>query len=280
MTFLPIAERELRVASRKRSTFWLRVIAALVALVIGCGFLAISMGAASVGLGPTAMGKALFSVLTWLSFAAGTSAGLFFTSDCLSEEKREGTLGFLFLTDLRGYDVVSGKFLATSVRAFYALLAFLPILAVTQMMGGITGVQYWKSSISLVNALFCSLAAGMFISAVSRDSQKALGATLLLLLLLSLGGPLADSTIALLRKRSVGPFWSLCSPGYVLTTASAWGGSPYWTALLVTQLLGWSMFVLACVLVPHTWQERKGRDTGTSRGWSYAWRSGGLKRRG
>ena len=28
MTFLPIAERELRVAARKRSTFWLRVAAA------------------------------------------------------------------------------------------------------------------------------------------------------------------------------------------------------------------------------------------------------------
>ena len=28
------------------------------------------------------------------------------TADCLSEEKREGTLGLLFLTDLRGYDIV------------------------------------------------------------------------------------------------------------------------------------------------------------------------------
>ena len=34
MTFLPIVARELRVAARKRSTFWLRVIAALVSLVI------------------------------------------------------------------------------------------------------------------------------------------------------------------------------------------------------------------------------------------------------
>src|SRR5437016_3545216 len=166
-------------------------------------------------------GSALFGILTWLSLGAALTAGIFFTSDCLSEEKREGTLGFLFLTDLRGYDVVSGKFLATSVRGFYALLAFLPILAITQMMGGITGAQYWKSSLSLVNGLFCSLAVGMFISAVSRDSQKALAATLLVLLLLALGGPLADSTIALIRKRSAQPFWSLCSPGYVLVTASA-----------------------------------------------------------
>ena len=35
MTFLPIVDRELRVAARKRSTFWLRVVAALVAMIIG-----------------------------------------------------------------------------------------------------------------------------------------------------------------------------------------------------------------------------------------------------
>src|SRR6266568_9456889 len=170
MSVLPIVRRELRVAARKRSTFWLRVAAAITAVVLGSGCLLVGGWQ---GIGTAQMGSMLFYALTWTCLAAALSAGMFFTSDCLSEEKREGTLGFLFLTDLRGYDVVSGKFLATSVRAFYALLAFLPILAVTQMMGGITGVQYWKSSISLVNGLFCSLAVGMFVSAISRDSQKA-----------------------------------------------------------------------------------------------------------
>ena len=40
-------------------------------------------------------------------------SGVWFTADCLSEEKREGTLGLLFLTDLKGYDVVFGKLVAT-----------------------------------------------------------------------------------------------------------------------------------------------------------------------
>ena len=35
MTFLPIVERELRVSARKRSTFWLRVVFAIVGLVKG-----------------------------------------------------------------------------------------------------------------------------------------------------------------------------------------------------------------------------------------------------
>ena len=193
MNCLPIVNRELRVAARKRSTFWLRVAAALTALVIGSGCMILGR---LQGTGTSQMGSALFHVLTWLCLAAGLSAGLFFTSDCLSEEKREGTLGLLFLTDLRGYDVVLGKLLATSLRGFYALLAVLPILAITLLMGGITGAQYWKSALALVNALFVSLAAGMAVSALSRDSQKAMTGTLLVLLLLALGGPVADSIIA------------------------------------------------------------------------------------
>src|SRR5258706_11028803 len=149
MTFLPIVDRELRVAARKRSTFWVRVAAAMVALVIAVGFLLMTE-ISFFRSGPSSLGRGLFAVLTWLSLAAALSAGLFFTFDFLSEEKREGTLGFLFLTDLRGYDVVLGKLMATSLRGFYALLAFLPILAITQMMGGVTGAQYWKSTLALV----------------------------------------------------------------------------------------------------------------------------------
>ena len=147
MTFLPIVERELRVAARKRSTFWLRVVAALVALIIAGGFLITAM-VGSLPFGPSSFGKGLFTVLTWLSLAVTLSAGLFFTSDCLSEEKREGTLGFLLLTDLRGYDVVFGKLLATSLRSICALLAVFPILAVTLLMGGVSwcrwrGIPAW-----------------------------------------------------------------------------------------------------------------------------------------
>src|SRR5688572_20507617 len=116
MTLLPIVERELRVAARKRSTFWVRMIAALVAVVVAVGFLILS--SLRFGVGAAQLGHALFSALTWLSLAAALGAGLFLTSDCLSEEKREGTLGFLFLTSLRSYDVVGGKLLATSLQGF------------------------------------------------------------------------------------------------------------------------------------------------------------------
>src|SRR5437764_12012877 len=143
MTFLPVVERELRVAARKRSTFWLRIAAAVVALVIAGGFLLLTT--VGFGVGAVNLGRGLFAVLTWLGLAAALSSGLFFTSDCLSEEKRDGTIGFLFLTDLRGYDVVFGKLMATSLRCFYGLLAVLPILAITLLMAGVAGAQCWQT---------------------------------------------------------------------------------------------------------------------------------------
>jgi hypothetical protein len=276
MNCLPIVGRELRVAARKRSTFWLRIAAAITGLMLGTGCLVLGNLQRT---GTAQMGGMLFSLLTWLCLASALSAGLFFTSDALSEEKREGTLGLLFLTDLRGYDVASGKLLATSLRGFYALLAVLPILAVTLLMGGITGSQYWKSSLALVNSLFFSLAAGMLISAVSRDSQKALAGTLFLTLLLAVGGPLADGITAGVKKRGFEAFWSLSSPGYVLATAGSWGRSAYWEALLINQVLGWGMFALACVLVPHTWQERKRAGSSDSGSTTYWFKYGSRHRR-
>src|SRR6185503_20086640 len=135
MSVLPIVQRELRVAARKRSTFWLRIASAVTAVVLGSGCLLMGHWQ---GASTTQLGRILFYALTWTCLVAALSAGLFLTSDCLSEEKREGTLGFLFLTDLRGYDVVLGKLLSTSLRGFYALVAMFPILAITLLMGGVT----------------------------------------------------------------------------------------------------------------------------------------------
>src|SRR5207244_13589599 len=109
-------------------------------------------------------------------------AGVFLTADCLSEEKRDGTLGLLFLTDLRGYDVVLGKFVAMLVNALYGLLALLPIMAIPLLLGGVTGGEFWRRALTLIEALLVSLAAGIWISALVRVSQRAMGSALGLLL--------------------------------------------------------------------------------------------------
>ena len=85
------------------------------------------------------------------------------TADCLSQEKREGTLGLLFLTDLKGHDVVLGKLVATSVRGFYGLLAVFPVLAVPLLLGGTTSGEFWRVVLVLMDTFLFSLAIGILV---------------------------------------------------------------------------------------------------------------------
>jgi hypothetical protein len=205
-------------------------------------------------------------------------AGLFFTSDSLSEEKREGTLGFLFLTDLRGHDVVGGKLLARSLRCFYGLLAIMPVLAITMIMGGVMGGQFWKTSLALLNVLFCSLSLGMFVSAISRDPQRAMAGTFLLLLLWMFGGTLADFIAGWAMGQKV-TRWSLSSPFFVFISARSWWVTAFWQAIGLTQLIAWLLLAFASFILPRAWQERPTRRAVATSRWSYAWRYGGADRR-
>lgn len=109
MIFLPIVERELRVAARRRATYWVRTAFGAGAIAIGFFiWLDNRFSPANV------FGQNLFAAFAGLSVFYCLTGGLRSTADCLSEEKREGTLGLLFLTDLRGHDVILGKLAATS----------------------------------------------------------------------------------------------------------------------------------------------------------------------
>jgi ABC-type transport system involved in multi-copper enzyme maturation permease subunit len=175
MAFLPIVERELRVASRRKSTHRIRLWTTLAGLLISFFFMLIS------GLGgrfSQNLGQILFNILTYYAFAMSLLAGVLLAADCLSEEKREGTLGLLFLTDLKGYDVVLGKLIAVGLSALYGLVAVLPVTALPLLMGGVTVNEYWRVALAMVNGLFFSLAVGLLVSVWSRDAIKAMGNTL------------------------------------------------------------------------------------------------------
>lgn len=179
MQFLPIVQRELLVAARKRSTYLSRTFSAGVLLVLFP--LVIASDPRAVG-GP---GPMLLWVLSSFMFFECMLAGVRYTSDCLSEEKREGTLGLLFLTSLNGFDIVSGKIIARSAPAVYNLVAGIPILALTLLVGGVAGQQIFALSITFVAAIFLSLSVGAFISSRSTGERSVLTQTLALLLFLS-----------------------------------------------------------------------------------------------
>src|SRR6478672_9571804 len=128
MTFLPIVGRELRVASRKGGTYWTRSLIGGAAVLVGGWFFGISAG-----MKPEQTAQMTFVWLSIVGMIYALFAGRRFTADCLSSEKREGTLGLLFLTDLKGYDIVFGKLAATSLSGFFGLLAIVPVLGLPMM---------------------------------------------------------------------------------------------------------------------------------------------------
>src|SRR5437879_9534944 len=178
MTLFPIVGRELRVAARQRGIYWMRLGIASMAILMGIGIFVFTLG-----LSAAQTGRHIFEWLAGLQFIYCLAYGRRSTADCLSQEKREGTIGLLFLTDLKGHDVVLGKLAATSLRGFYGLLAVFPVLAVPMLLGGVTSGEFWRMVVVLVDTFLLSLAIGMLGSALSRDFRRAMAATVLFRLL-------------------------------------------------------------------------------------------------
>lgn len=269
MSFLPVVERELRIACRKRGTYrirwWTAALGVLISFLVGMSV--------SVSGGGSQSGAQIFRVLTGCAFGVCLLTGVLLTADSLSQEKREGTLGLLFLTDLKGYDIVLGKFMATSLNAVYALLALMPAIGLSILFGGVTGGEFWRMALALLNALFVSLCAGLAVSAFMRDSQRALGNTIGLLFLLCVALPLLSALLtgppgqrrppAMTSVLRLEPGWfSPVLPFHYAQDASfASVPSGFLRSLVASHLVGWFMLALASWRIPRFALEEKRHRT-------------------
>jgi len=256
MNFLPVVERELRTAARRPVLFWIRTLAGGAAIFVCSWALLIAM----IGADNAGVGKGLFALLAYPAFGFSLIAGGFATADCLSSEKREGTLGLLFLTDLTGFSVVLGKLAAAAVPIFYIELAIFPVLAIPTTMGGVTGGEFWRVVLVLANTLFFSLAVGMLVSALSRQGHRVAMQTLSLILLAA-ALPVFQEVLALWGKRSeLVAIANAFSP--VTTFACAFEGrykaSPgtYWSSIGALLASSWIMLLTAGFILPRSWQEK------------------------
>jgi hypothetical protein len=253
---LPIAERELRVAARTRRTYRARLVAcAIFGTISGWMYWFSTHVAPMTTISAQTYAFTAHLAMLMCMFSAVT------TADALSSEKRNGTLGLLFLTDLRGRDIVFGKLAALGVVSFYGLLAALPILALPLLMGGIPGQSVFRTSINLLNALFFALSIGLWISARSWDQKRAIN----LAVWIAIGSMwVLPFGAAMLRTR---PGWAgvadwlyILSPMYQQDHASPFGvgmmRERYWTSFAITHGMAWLALWRACVLLPHAWQDR------------------------
>jgi ABC-type transport system involved in multi-copper enzyme maturation permease subunit len=247
---LPIVQRELQVASRKRDIYNSRLRAGVLAALVFVYQLLWTLGSQS-------RGKALFNFLTYAAVLLCGLEAIRRTSDAISSERREGTLGLLFLTELRGYDVVFGKLAANSLQSLHALLAVLPVFALVLLLGGVTGGEFWRAGLILLNTLFFALSAGLCASTSARENG--MGRTFILLLVVSVlpwglsfcvdffGRP-ELSTMA----QCLSPFGALAVNGgnYAAHLGAFWGGA------LTFHISGWLLLAYASRIVATRWQEK------------------------
>jgi len=165
MNCLPIIQRELTVASRRRETWALRLffagglgLAYIAALFVDRNSLRTQ--------GPTAL---LF--LAFAGFSLSIGAGPYLTADAISSEKREGTLGLLFLTPLNGLQLVLGKMVTHSLQVILAVLGAIPFLFLPLLLGGVTWGEIVRIVLVLLLTLLLSLALGIFWSTLAEEAR-------------------------------------------------------------------------------------------------------------
>lgn len=205
MILLPLVERGLRLAARRGLTHWLRLGAAGLAFggVIGGLVVFRAFGGGQDGAG-------LFRFVAWLAWGFVLFEGVRQTADCVSSERREGTLGLLLLTALRPRDVVLGKLLPAALHTVYAVLAMMPVLGLALLLGGVTGGELARVAVALLVSVGLTLAAGVTASVLVEEATQAwVGAVILAGLFAAVSGPLLAHAFALQWAASQRPFWLL-----------------------------------------------------------------------
>jgi ABC-type transport system involved in cytochrome c biogenesis permease component len=246
MQLLPIVQRELLVAARQRMTYLSRTLTAGVLLPI----FALLENLHSNGRIPG--GSQMLSILSTIVFVECMFAGIRYTSDSISEERREGTLGLLFLTDLKGADIVLGKVFARGLRAVFSLLAAFPILALTVLIGGVTGPQVVAICLTLLLRIVFSLSAGVFISSRGYRERNVLVGTFFFLLLISVV-PVALNSVAI----RVFGFYGLIDTILLLSPYHAFSEAGRGFGRALPSSLWMLFFLSAAFLIYAAWRVRR-----------------------
>jgi ABC-type transport system involved in multi-copper enzyme maturation permease subunit len=247
MPFWPVAAREARAAARAPRTYaWRAAVTA-----IGIASIPISLSTANAATSP---GRAAFIGVSMLAFLYCVFGGILRTADTIAEEKRENTLGLLFLTDLKAGDVISGKLLASSATLFFGLLALMPLLAIPALLGGVPSRQLLFMILCLVNSLFFAISCGFLISTIFRQGWVTISAGLAAMLFYCVLIPLlSDRLDSLIPPDSI----DVISPtNLFVNVVDIHPQQEIWQSFIVTHLLAWLHILFTAKLLPVLWQER------------------------
>jgi hypothetical protein len=246
MTFLPLIERELRLRARSPAAYWTRFVVALAGALI-CLPQLFSSGTFAT---PASTGRGVFNGIVIAAFLVILGACVL-TANALNTDQREGTLGLLLLTRVRELDVLLGKLGSIGITSVCVLLAFLPMLMLPVLAGGVGGAEALRKGLGLLGLLFFALAAGLYAAVRQRERFKAARFGLLVVSTVILAPYLLG---LLLGRGMIGtppPLPSLLSPLVLMISAGdlAYRASAgcYWISLSSLAALSCLLLARACV---------------------------------
>lgn len=174
----PIFDKELRVSSRRRRNYVLRVAyVAFFSLFVSIVWLnEMPHGSASVvqvsRMARAATHIVLFAV--WFQFIASQLIAIVMLSTAISDEIYGKTLGLLMTTPIGSFQIVFGKLLSKLLQLMLLLAITLPLLAIVRILGGVPwGYLVCGLCITLTTALFCG-ALSLFFSIFTRKAYAAI----------------------------------------------------------------------------------------------------------
>jgi ABC-type transport system involved in multi-copper enzyme maturation permease subunit len=199
---LPVIDRELRASARQPFTYYLRTLGAG-ALLAASLYFALGNGFES------NFGGKLFGYLHSTMFYAIWILVPLLAADCISRERREGTLGLLYMTGLRGEDIVVAKSVAHGLRALTLWVAVAPVLTIPFLLGGVSWQEALLSVAVNSSAMCWALAAGILGSAWSKTwGHAVLRAAIFALFFLLVMAVLAGEGLASILRSGRASFWS------------------------------------------------------------------------
>jgi len=171
MAVRTMMSRELREESRRPRIYWLRLgVGAACLMVLAFTIL----WAQSRLVADSQLGLMLFGNLQTMVFCLIWLVVPFLTADTISRERREGTLGLLFLTPLRPREIVAGKAMVHWLRAVTSIGAVAPMLAVPWLLGGVGAVEYASALLIDTTSICLALSAGLTASLFARRWGEAM----------------------------------------------------------------------------------------------------------
>ena len=231
MIWAPLIERELRVLVRHNNGgagVRLACAAAAAAAAFGVLFFWSTLRPGA------SMGGVFLRLIAIIGYVAALMTGTMLGADSISREKREGTFDLLVLTDLHVTDVVLGKLAAKLILPVYGLLAVLPLLQISTLVGGTSAGECVRLLLMWINTLLFALAASLTASAFAVEQRRAYAGAVLLVLCFALGLPAIGIALASIAPVPGSWLWVTLSPSgpFQFAPSNPAGTSAFWIGLL------------------------------------------------